>query len=218
MTIGRPLIMAGGQARLAEAGDLIPTMERIDALTTAGSGTVLAASIAAGILRRTGPGAGFTDTFDSATNILNALSGIAGVGFDPKQGTSWRFTFINGVAQAMTAAAGEGIVLGTNVNVAASAIRTYLCTVLNDTPRQQLIVNTTNASATISGLTQAQCDLLTVGMMVSGAGITAGSTITAINRAAGTLTISNNASATATGVALVFSPVINISGLFAGTA
>lgn len=218
MSIGRPLIMANGQARLAEAGDLLVTNERISTLTTAGSGTILAESIAAGIVRRTGPAAGYTDTFDSATNILTALSGSPNSGFDPKQGTSWRFTFINGVAQAMTAAAGEGIQLGTNVNVAASAIRTYLLTCLNDTQRQVFAANTTNVSPTIGGLTSAQCDLLTVGMMVSGAGITAGSLITAINRLAGTLTISNNASATATGVSLVFSPVVNISGLFAGTA
>ena len=218
MSIGRPLIMANGQARLAEAGDLLVTNERISTLTTAGSGTILAESIAAGILRRTGPGAGFTDTFDSAANILAALSGSPQTGFDPKQGTSWRFTYINGVAQAMTAAAGEGIVLGTNVNVAASAIRTYLLTCLNDTARQVLTANTTNASPTLTGLTSAQCDLITAGMMISGSGITAGTTVSAINRLAGTVTMSGNATATATAVSLVFSPVINISGLFAGTA
>lgn len=218
MTIARPLIMASGHARLAEAGDLAVTNERIDTLTTAGAGTILAASIAAGILRRTGPGVGYTDTFDTATNILAALSGSPQFGFDAKQGVSWRFTFINGVAQAMTAAAGEGIQLGTNVNVAASVIRTYLLTVLNDTPRQAYNVNTTNASPTVGGLTAAQLDTLSVGMMVSGAGITAGTLISAINRSAGTLTLSANASATATGVAQVYSPVINISGLFAGTA
>lgn len=218
MTIGRPLIMAGGMARLAEAGDLIVTNERIDTLTTAGSGTVLAASIAAGILRRTGPAAGFTDTFDTASNILAALSGAPQSGFDPKQGSSWRFTYINGVAQAMTAAAGEGIQLGTNVNVAASVIRTYLLTVLNDTVRQAFIANTVNASPTVGGLTAAQVDLLTVGMMVSGTSITAGTLISGVNRLAGTITLSANATATNTGVSLVFSPVINISGLFAGTA
>jgi len=218
MTIARPLIMAGGHARIAEAGDLAVTNERIVALNFSGWGTITGEAIAAGIFRRTGPAAGFTDTFDTATNILTALSGSPQFGFDPKQGVSWRFTYINGVAQAMTAAAGEGIQLGTNVNVAASVIRTYLLTVLNDTPRQVYNVNTTNASPTVGGLTAAQLDMLSVGMMVSGAGVTAGTLISAINRSAGTLTLSANASATATGVAQVYSPVINISGLFAGTA
>lgn len=212
--LARPVVADGGLQRQAMAGDLVHTGERIATLTTAGSGTILAEAIAAGILRRTGPAGGYTDTFDSATNIIAALGG-AGV---PVQGCSWRFTFINGVAQAMTAAAGEGIVLGTNVNVAASVVRTYLLTVLNDTPRRQYNVNTTNSSPTVGGFTTDQLDTLSVGMMISGTGITAGTTISAINRGAGTITMSGNATATNTGVALVFSPVINISGLGVMTA
>jgi len=212
--LARPMVTDGGLQRQALGGDLVHTGERIDTLTTVGAGTILAASIAAGILRRTGPVGGYTDTFDSATNIINALGG-SGV---PLQGCSWRFTFINGVAQAMTAAAGEGIVLGTNVNAAASIVRTYLLTVTNDTARQVFIVGTTNASPTVTGFTKAQLDLLSVGQMVSGTGITAGTTISAINIAAGTITLSGNATATNASVALTFSPVINISGLGVMTA
>jgi len=218
MSIGRPLIMANGAARLADAGDLIVTNERIDTLTTAGSGIILAASVAAGILRRTGPGAGYADVFDASYNILAALSGNPGGGFDPKVGTSWRFTFINGVAFANTVAISEGITLGANSAVAASVIRTYLMTVVNDTPRSICNVGTTNASPTVTGFTTAQLEAISVGQMVTGAGITAGTTVSAISRSALTITLSANATATAPLVALSFAPVINVSGLFAGTA
>lgn len=202
----------GFEHRNAQGGDLIQTGELIATDTTATSTTLLAAALAAGILRRTGPSAGFTDTFPSAQSLLDALGGGDGV----VPGVSFRFTYINGVAQAMTAAAGEGCVLGTNVNVAASAIRTYLVTFNNTTQRQQFVATTTSGQATVP-LSVDQAKLLSVGMSVSGTGITAGSVINSINYGTGVVTLSANASGSGTN-AITFSPTYTIAGLFAGTA
>jgi|GEM_PF-1101409 len=60
--------------------------------------------------------------------------------------------------------------------------------------------NVTNASPTVTSVTNAGS--LSVGMPVTGAGIPAGTRINAVNTGAATVTLSANASATATGVAL----------------
>jgi hypothetical protein len=197
----------------AGVGDLTHTGEFVATLTTAGSGNVLAAAIAAGILDRTGPAGGFTDTFDSATSILAAVYGSAA---DANTGDSWRFLYRNGVAFAMTAAIGEGIVL-VNANVAASVIREYLLRVLNATPRQTYICQTAT-SVTVTGFTAAQLATLSVGMMASGSGVVAGSTIATITPATGTLTLSVATTTTVANNALTFSPTLEVRGLGVMTA
>jgi len=64
---------------------------------------------------------------------------------------------------------------------------------------------TTNLSPTISGFTNAVINTLKVGERVTGSGIQTGSIITAINATALTVTISQNATATASGLTLNFS-------------
>lgn len=200
-----------GLEQKQSAGDTLLKNHRAVSISTAGAGIMSAAGIVAGIIDRTGPGAGYADTIDSATNILTAAGGL-------EVGCSFEFDFVNGVAFANTVAAGEGIILGSNVNVAASAFRRYLVTVTNNTPRQSYAVDTTNASASVTGFTAAQIDTLSVGMMVSGTGITAGTTISALARSTGTVTLSANATATNSDVLLVFSPVLTVRGLFSATA
>lgn len=191
-------------------GTPVLDQKAIGTLTTVGAGTILASSLSGGILRRTGPTAGYTDTFDSANNFIAAMD-------DPAPGDSFGFTIINGVAQAMTAAAGEGIVLGTNVDIAASVVRDYLATVLNATPRTTFSADTAT-STTISNVPASAFALLTIGMGLSGTGVAAASYIVAMNEVAQTLTLSAATTATATGIAMAAFPRINISGIGARTA
>lgn len=211
MSIIRAQVNYGGNLIQPQTvGDVVLSQKSIDTNTTAGSATLGVLSLIKGILRRTGPGAGFTDTFPSADLLALAEP-------DLNVGDSFEFTYINGVAQAMTAAAGEGVVLGTNVNVAASAIRKYLITILGTGVRQVFQGGVTNASPTITGIPAAVSALLQPGQGVSGTNIAAGAFLTAVNPVAGTATMSANATGTAT-VAVTSFPRYQVDGLFAATA
>lgn len=94
------------------------------AITTAGAGTLTAASIVAGVIMRSGPTGAYNDTTDTATAILALLD-------NPSVGTSWDFTIVNGVAFAGTMVAGGGITLAGVTANAASKGRIYRAQVTN---------------------------------------------------------------------------------------
>jgi hypothetical protein len=113
--LARPLGLDAGITRPFSDGDVMDSRDKIALLTTVGAGSITAAMISSSILSRTGPVGGFTDTVDTAQNIVNAFSGntnsvISGVTFGnlfvpanvPQQGATWRWLYINGVAQALT--------------------------------------------------------------------------------------------------------------------
>lgn len=95
------------------------------AITTVGDGVLTAAALISGLITRSGPTAAYTDTTDTATNIIAALD-------NPRVGEAFDFTIINGVAFIETIAAGTGVTLAGTVNNAASRTRMYRLTV-NDT-------------------------------------------------------------------------------------
>lgn len=176
---------------------------------TVGASTISVAALLAGVTQRSGPGAGYTDTFPSADSVLQAQPEL-GVG------DSFTYMFRNTVAQAMTAGAGEGVVLGTNVDIAASLVREYLITILGIGPRQIFQGTTTNANPTITGIPLANAALLKPGQGVTGTGIAANSYIVAVNQATGTLTMNQNATASAT-VAVTSFPRYQVQGLRSAT-
>lgn len=210
-------------------GDILGEGESIlaGALTTVGAGTWTGAMIATGIIRRTGPVGGYTDTTDTSENILAALRGNAPAGgADVVPGTTFRLLFQNTVAQAMVLAAGTGVALGTGTTTtAASLVREYLFTVLNSTAQVLLNCATTNASAVVTfNLQPNQVSLpmgtVTPGMTVSGTGITAGTTVLGVTMGVGGITgvtLSANATATTNPVSLTFSPTIQIDSLRSST-
>jgi len=175
-----------------------------------------------GILNRTGPVGAYIDTMDSSANIINAMinsfsyqtTGQTGVsnGAAVQQGTTWRFRHINTVAFAMTLAAGTGVTLGTNVNIAASSIKEYLLTVTNGTPQQVFAASQVNGTAVITGLSQFQTALLSPGMLVTGTNIPASTTILSVQSGVG-VTLSGNATATLNLNALTFNPTVSIVGI-----
>jgi hypothetical protein len=205
-------------------GDILGLGETISALTTVGAGTWTGAMIASGNIRRTGPVGGYTDTTDTAQAILNALAGN-GPAAQVAVGTTFRMLFQNTVAQALTFAAGRGVVAGVGtLTVAASLVREYLWTVLNSTTEVAINSATTNASPTVTFNSGVALGVVTPGMEVSGTGITAGTTVIGItqgivnNQSLITgVTLSANATATTNPVSLTFSPVIKIDGLRSAT-
>lgn len=232
----------GDVARPFSLGDMMDTQEQFTALTTVGAGTILAALIAGGPLKRSGPVGGFVDTFDTANNIISALSGNAAslstqasqnfnpsfqsVTFgttyvqpgQPQPGASFRWLYLNTVAQAMTAAvaANSGVILSTNVNTAASLVREYLFQIQNGSPAQLVNGNLTNASAVVTGLNLSQTNVITPGMSVYGTNVQALSVVNSVQAGVG-FTMSLTASGTSLS-ALTLTPTITITGLRSSTA
>jgi hypothetical protein len=200
------IAMGANTVRAQQVGDVLVSQYRKTAIATVGAGTLTAAAITNGVIERTGPTAGYTDTFATAEQILQAAP--------LNTGDSFSLMIRNTVAFAMTAAAGVGIVLGTNVDIPASNCREYLLTVLSIGHTQILAATTTNASAVVSGLTPAQAALLMPGMGVTGTGIPASTNIIGVNSTTGTVTLSANATATATLVGLTFFPRVLVEGIF----
>ena len=201
-----------------QTGEVIGGAEVAGVLTTAGAGTLTAALLINSLLNRTGPTAGFTDTTDTAANIIAALAGQNFVGTGSpggaggvQPGTTWRLRYVNGVAYAMTLAAGTGVTIATG-NVTASYIKDYLLTVTNGTPQQIFVANVDGSTAVITGMTQSQTNLLSVGMLVTGTGIAASSNIISIQPGVG-VTLNNNTTVANTSAIVTFNPTVTMTGI-----
>jgi hypothetical protein len=92
------------------------------ALTTVGAGTITAAGIVGGMTLRTGSTSAFTDTTDTAANIIAALLG------GPAVGTSWPYIYVNNTVALATLAAGSGVTLTGAVPVMPNSSSTFLVT------------------------------------------------------------------------------------------
>ncbi len=79
------------------------------AITTAGNGTLTAAALLGGVITRSGPSGGFTDTTDTAANLAAAL----GMGNTPGPVTRL-VQYINASAQTATLAGGTGVTVTAN--------------------------------------------------------------------------------------------------------
>src|SRR5947209_3280513 len=180
MSMVRAAVYDNGIVRMPQQGDLIANSEAILSNATAGALSITGAMLASGILSRSGPGAGYIDTFPAASDLVASLMGagsFVGTGAFSAQGVqpglSFRFRIINTVAFANTVAAGAGGTLSGVTTVAASSFRDYLVTITNGTPPQVIAGNTTNASAVVTGMAPALLQQITQGMLVTGTGIPA---------------------------------------------
>ena len=191
-------------------GDGVLSQDQVLAVTTAGAGTLAAQALLSGVIDRSGPGGIYNETLETADNLMAANPQLS-------VGDSWRVLFRNTVAFAATLVVAEGAELsGANTACAASNAREYLVSVLATARRQIFAGTVTNASAVITGLTQAQCQLLMPGMGVTGTNIPAATTVIGVNPTAGTVTMSANATGTAL-VGATFFPRYNIKGLSTAT-
>lgn len=209
----------GNNVQKQGPGDMIMDQKKSYAITDAVAAAIPAEAIMSGLIDRTGPGAGYADTWPSADAILAACP-------DLDTGDAFEFLLVNGVAFADTTAvvANTGVTL-VNGTVTASLIKRFMLTVL--AAGRSVILNgvTTNASAIVSlasyGIqAPAAANLakqVRVGMGVTGTGIPASTTVIAVNTVNGTITLSANATATGT-AALTFVPRVEIRGLYQAAA
>lgn len=206
MGVNRAQIDRGGNFIQAQpVGERLLSQAQLVSDATAGASTISVAALLAGVTQRTGPGAGYNETFPSAANLLAAQPELT-------VGDSFEYTFRNTVAFAMTAVAGEGVVLGTNVDVPASNVRDYAITILANGPRQIASGNLTNGSATVTGIPLAVAALIQPGQGVTGTGIPANTSVLSVNANTGVVVLSQNATATATN-ALTFFPRYSVQGI-----
>lgn len=223
--LARPTVFGGSVTeRQAGPGDIIASGEVLAALAADANSTLTGAMIGSGIINRTGMTAGRTDTTDTADNVLLALGGND-FSTNIMPGTTFRFQYRQSVAFATTWGHGRGWIAGQGVlDVAASSIKTFLVEVLNSSREVTINAGTTNASAAVTLDVPQAPGTITPGMIVTGAGITAGTRVAGVAYGKTTtrdntdkicsITLDQNATATAaSGVALTFSPCLRINGM-----
>lgn len=232
MAAFRPIGTRGMSEETLAAGDLELVSGLAGTNTVAGASTLTGAQLVTGYLFRSGSVAGYIDTFDTSANILAAM---AGNGYAPAVVPGLGFTcrIVNTVAFAETLTLGTGMVAGSGSigSVAASSWRDFLFSFTNVQPLVTLIANTTNGSAVVTwtlptGMTALQegpavtASNVTVGATVTGTGIPAGTTVLGITQGMGGtlgITLSANATATNSNVALTFSSTITVNSTGSGT-
>jgi hypothetical protein len=97
------------------------TNPKSTALTTVGAGTITAAAIVAGVTLRSGSTSAFTDTTDTAANIIAAAIGVP-------IGASWTYYYVNNTVALATLAAGSGVTLTGAVPVPPNTSATFIVT------------------------------------------------------------------------------------------
>lgn len=213
MSLVKPLVKDNGFQRGVNIGDIVAGGEVIGALATIGNGALTAALLTGySILSRTGPTGAYADTTDTATNIIAALAVNAQT---PMPGTTFRQRILNTVAYINTYTAGTGVTLAGTTDIAASSWRDYLIALTNTTPVSIVAAATTNGSKVITGMTDAQTALVSPGQLVTGTGIGASAKVVSVQPGIG-VTTDVNSTATASLVAVTFSPTVTITGLGGG--
>jgi hypothetical protein len=211
----RPITRQSGLEQPAGPGN--PTLAQLtaDTLTTIGAGTVLAQSIAAGWLKRSGPVGGFTDTFPTVTSILAAMPDLC-------VGDSFMFIYHNLTAQAMTFAGGTGMVTGSGtLDCGASKTLLYIMTVLSTKLTYTATGKTNNATKILNGFSSAKLANIQPGMGVTGTGIGASAVVVGLSygdgsddeTTGGTVTVDVVSTATASNIAITFNPRMKVDSL-----
>lgn len=195
----------GGLQRKAAAGDIISNTDTSVSLSATGNTTVTAALLAAKVINRVGATAAFTDTLDTATNLAALFGNVA-------NGSTFRVDYNNTTQFTGTLAGGTGVTFTGDTTVGPYSIKQLSINVINSSSTRVHAVTTVNTSAQLTGLTQAQVSNLSQGMVVTGTGIPANTTITGLSLD-GTVTISNAATASGTLVSVTFSPNIVVTAL-----
>jgi hypothetical protein len=95
-------------------------------LTTVGNGTLTGALLTGRNITRTGPTSAFTDTTDTASNILSALDISSG----ELATTSFEVVYSNQSGQTATLAAGSGVTLAEDTGAGSGTIPTGVAATL----------------------------------------------------------------------------------------
>ena len=213
MSFGIPVIYDNGAQRLMNIGDVFARGQKLPVTNATAANLAITPQMMLQEYILRNPAGVSNENLDTAANMIQAW----GNGIAVQAGLTFVLRWIVTTVQTLTvlATANTGVNV-TRPSIVGATFKEYLITVVNGSLAQTFAATTTNASAVVGGLTPAQCALLTPGMIVTNAVANLqGTTIIAVNIAAGTVTMSGNANATngAPGVAIAFSPVVNVDGL-----
>lgn len=220
MSLAAPVVYDNGIARMFCMGDVLQSNEVQQAIANAAGVTWTSGQAISAILFRSGA-AGVSDTTPDANTWLTGMlqQGFIAAGattpLGVPVGTSYRMRLMNSNSGTLTIAAGTNVTLAGTTTIATVNFRDYLVTVLNGTPQQVFAATTVNASAVVTALSAAQTSLLSPGMAVSGTGISGGTTVLSVQPGVG-VTLSANATASNSLVALTFAPRIEFRGIGTG--
>ncbi len=120
-------VTVGGEisANTVQTNMPVVDAESVGSLTTVGNGTITAALLLGLIVSRGGSQAGaFTDTTDTAANIISAFGGNAG---------TVRVRIINNTADTQTIAGGTGVTIVGTATLATNTFRDFLITMAGST-------------------------------------------------------------------------------------
>jgi hypothetical protein len=227
MSTARLSVYSGGLQRQATIGDVLLTGVLAAAITTAGAATLTAGAVLGGVIRRSGPAAGFTDTWPTAEQICAALRGH-GNNADHVPGLGVSLRYINTVAQANTMAvpANEGISLSTAVyssvvNCAASSYRDYFIELVSaPVPAISVAGTTANGTKKLVLNAEASPGSIVPGMSVYGTGVGASAKVThVIYGAAGVKEVWVDVNSTADGsnITISLKPTVVVHSTGSGT-
>lgn len=215
-----PVVFDGGLQRRLMPGDIVAGYE--PAIPATDTTNTTFAYTAAMLLQNTvyvrNPAGVSNDSWPTADALVSLLQAGLGLAYGIPVGTSFRLRVINLSANLLTGTvtANTGV---TQVrgNVPASTSKDFLFQITNGTPLQTCTgITSVNASAVLTGFTNAQLAALSPGMIVTNAIVgLQGTTILGVNQAAGSVTMSGNANASAAGNSITFSPTYTVSGLAA---
>lgn len=221
MSLSAPMIWDGAMARPLQIGDIpVQNETQAQAIANAAGVTWTAAQALTTLQFRSGA-AGVSDTTPDSASWISAMLNnayLAAGALSPnsvQSGTTYRLRVVSTNSGILTIVAGTGVTLAGVTTIAATSFRDYLVTVLNGTAQQVYAVTTTNASAVVTGMSAAQTQNITPGMLVSGTGIQAGSTVLSVQPGVG-VTLSLAATATGSLVAVTFNPRIEFRGIGTG--
>jgi hypothetical protein len=220
MSLVSNVVFDGAQQRSMSPGDVLNSAESQQALANAAGQTLTVAQVLTSLLTRSGAVTVSDTTPDSASWISAMLQGayVGGGASTPlgvQPGTSYRLRILNNNTGTLTLVAGTGVTLAGTTTILTVNFRDYLITVLNGTPQQIFAASTTNASAVVTGMSAAQTQAISPGMLVTGTGIPAAATVLSVQPGVG-FTLSANATATGSLVALTFLPRIEVRGIGTG--
>jgi hypothetical protein len=178
-----------------------------EANTGGAASNLTASSILAGMLVRSGPGAGFADTLPTVNALIAAAPHLS-------VGDSFTFLSQNNSGFTQTVTTNTGWTLTGTMTVATVSTREFLVTITSNKPTRILSgAATTNASAVVTGLTDDDCKAIQPGMLVSGTGISAATTIISVNADSNSMTLSANATATNNPIALTCDPTATLTNV-----
>lgn len=205
--------------------------------------TITGLELAQGEMERTGtPAGGVADTWPTAAVLLAAIQGNKNLvsppgnelyGLQPNKSVQLQWpalldllapnaTFrrivrnLTGQIITVTAPATSGVLTSGTMTIAASKWREFLIRIGSSAPSALLPVTTTNANAVLTAVDLTAINQIVPGMAVYGTGIAAGATVLSVNRDAGTITMSANATASGSLIGVTFTPVYTIQNLRAG--